>query len=772
MDRIIYDCDTYDYWCSEEDYNGTSKKVYGSFKDGGKAYEITNKNTPRPWLNYLSNDRVCSVISNTALGFYWYKTSLLRITKYDHLVDYQPRTFVDGRDVIIHDGEREINIFRESENVTCTHRPGSSVVRASVGGYTAELTLFVPNEDPGECWNVKISSESGKNVKVSFGQVWSVARFGIHTAEEGIPYTSVPGKDQTVEKTEKGIKLHTDNPELPIELWCGFVSPELEDCDIEIAKETRRDGKVFEFPAVKLIANADFSASNEYEFNIFSYSAESEAEFCGLENKYSKADSYAEEKAKLDEKWKKLLGALSCTIPEKNVEKFLNVWLKNQLFTTFRYIRSGYIGYRDTIQDSWGYSLIEPKRAREQILKTLSFMLRGGSCPRNFSPFGRGDRHDMRNTMDSATWIGMCIKDYIEETGDISILDEEIGYLDSDEKTTVLCHISDAMELLWTSRGRDGFCLTVDGDWNDAIEGISKTGPAVSIWLTIAFYYAQKQLIELYREIGKDEMAQLYEERNKELKASITQHGWDGEWFRYAISGDGEYVGSKENEEGKIHLNSNTWAVFSGIATDEQTEKIFESIDKHLNTFVGPALVAPPYRKKPCKAGRIVNLEPGTFENGSVYQHAVCFYILALVRSGRYDSAVDALARLLPTNPENFDSRRGSEPYCTGNYYCGPSHKRMGQNFFTWFTGNPAWILRICFDEILGVKATLEGLRIEPHVPESWDKYSVSKSFRGTEYDISFERTGNSAIYADGKKISGNIIPLSDKKHISVRVEY
>ncbi len=772
MSRIVYDCDTYDYWCSEEDYNGTNKKVYGKFTDDNKAYEIFTKDTPRPWLNYLCNDRIASCVSNTGMGFYWYKTSLLRITKYDHIIDYQPRTFVDGRDVVIIDDDKRINIFQDAENVTCTHRPGLSVMKATVGDYTAELSIFVPNDDPGECWGVKITSNSKKTVKVSFGQVWSVARFGIHTAEEGIPYTSVPGKDQTVEAMSKGIKLHTNNNELPIELWCGFVSPECEETKIEINKETRKDGRVFEFPHVEMLAELDFAAKEEYCFNIFSYSAESAKEFDELTDKYEKAENYKSEQAAVAAKWDTLLEAPSCKLPDKNVEMFLNVWLKNQLFTTFRYIRSGYIGYRDTIQDSWGYSLIEPKKAREQILKTLSFMLKDGSCPRNFSPFGKGDKHDLRNTMDSATWIGMCINDYIRETGDVAILDEEIDYLDTTEKTTVLKHISDAMELLWQMRGMHGFCLVKDGDWNDAIEGISKTGPAVSIWLTMAFYYAQTQLIDLYKNIGKDDLAKLYEERNEELYKVIAANAWDGEWFRYAIAGDGEYVGSDETEEGKIHLNSNTWAVFAGLATEEQTEKVFASIDKHLQTFVGPALVAPPYRQKPCKAGRIVNLEPGTFENGSVYQHAVCFYILALVRAGKYDEAFTSLQKLLPTNPENFDSRRASEPYCTGNYYCGPSHERAGQNFFTWFTGNPAWILRIGYDEMLGVRASFDGLKIEPKVPADWTEYSVKRIFRGTTYNINFQKSDDKGIWVDGEKIDGDTVPMSDKDNVEVLVKF
>lgn len=771
--RIYYDCDTYDYWCSEDDYSGESKKEYGRFAPDGKSYEIFTKDTPRPWLNYLCNDKIASAVSNTGLGFFWYKTSLLRVTKYEHIIDYQPRTFEDGRDVYITDLERgeSFCVFRDAENVTCVHRPGKSVISAEIKGFSVNMTIFVPTKDSGECWRVEVKSQTKRNIKIAFRQVWSVARFGIHTAEEGIPYLSVPGKDQSVAKTENTIKLHTSNSELPTKLWCAFISPECDNADFCNLEDVRKDGRVFNFVRCELSKCVEVD-ENGAEFNIISLAEADETLFNDLCTRYLRTEEFLLQEQAVDKMWGELLQYPSCTVPDKNVQNFLNTWLKNQIFLTFRYIRSGYIGYRDTIQDSWGYTLIEPKRAREQILKTLSFMNSDGTCPRNFSPFGKQDKHDMRNTMDSATWIGMCIHDYIAETGDYAILEEKISYLDTDKEETVYKHITKAMDALYEMRGMYGFCLVKDGDWNDAIEGISKSGDAVSIWLTMAFYHAQNMLSEVFARSGHKDIADTYTQRNKELYKIINEHGWDGEWYRYAICGNGNFVGSDENEEGKIHLNANTWAVFTGLADEERTEKVFNSIDKHLATFVGPALLAPPYRKKPCEAGRVVNLEPGTFENGSVYQHAVCFYIYALLKAGKVNEAFDAFTRVLPTNPENFDSRRTSEPYCTGNYYCGPSHERAGQNFFTWFTGNPAWLLRAGFDEMLGVKATLDGLLINPNVPDSWDSFEVKRIFRGVKYTVKFQKGTEKKILVNGKEYNSNVLNVTDTDEAVIEVVY
>ena len=118
------------------------------------------------------------------------------------MIDYQPRTFKDGRDILIEDTEtgKTINVFRDADDIICVHKPGMSKITAKISGFTINLELIVPKDDAGECWNVSVKSDTQRKIKISFKQIWSVARFGIHTAEEGIPYVSVPGKNQTVKE--------------------------------------------------------------------------------------------------------------------------------------------------------------------------------------------------------------------------------------------------------------------------------------------------------------------------------------------------------------------------------------------------------------------------------------------------------------------------------------------------------------------------------------------------------------------------------------------
>ncbi|MFO7611029.1 MAG: hypothetical protein R6W99_00880 [Clostridia bacterium] len=775
--RTEFDCDTHAYWCGDNEYIDSGRK-FGRFSADGRSYIIEDPNTPRPWINYLCNDKIASVVSNLGKGFIWYKSSLLRITKYDHPTDYLPRDFADGRDIFVEDtvsGEK-LNLFRDYDSLICEHGLADTQINIDIKGLKFVFRIFVPKEDPCECWVITCTNkrEEKAMLRLTMSQKWSVARFGIHTAEGGIPYLSEPGKNQTVSNGRKFIELHTDNPELPVAVHAFFISPEAVSSFFEKDVKIQNDGRKFTFIESGLTAEVVIGKDESSTIHAASGADEEVEIFNILIDKYSGPSEYDSEYTKVDEYKNELADRNTCSLPDGNMEKFLNTWLKHQLFLTFRYVRSGYVGYRDSLQDTWGYQLVEPKLTKQRLLHILSHMKKDGSCPRNFSPFGIEDKHDCRNFMDSATWIGMSLTGYIKETGDAGILNENIRYLDDTSPDTVENHVWKALDLLYEKRGLYGLCLIGEGDWNDGIEGISINGPAVSVWLTIAVFHFQNLMADLYDYLGETLKAELLKERSKILKHNINEHAWDGEWYVYAFSGRGNPIGSHLNDEGKIHLNSNTWAVFTGIAEGERIESVMNSIDEHLETSLGPALLSPPYKNDGEEVGRIARLEPGTFENGSIYKHAVAFKAFADIKYEDYNRAFRTFINVLPTNPLNPDCRRTSEPYCLGNYYCGPSHERFGQNFFSWFTGSPAWLLRVGYDEILGVEADYEGLRINPCVPDDWNEYSVKRTFREVVYDIHFKRTGHKdkGIWIDGQKTDSDIINVKGLKNVKVKVNY
>lgn len=761
IERPVYDCDTSGYWTTEEQYKDR-KTSFGRYIDHGNAYEITRSDTPRPWLNYLCNEVFASAVSNMGLGFSWYRTSLLRVTRYEHIIDYLPRTFEDGRivEVLNHATGEITNPFTEKTTVRCVHRPGMSEIAGAVpGGISVGMQIFVPEDDPGECWVLTLRNNGSVRVAltVRLRQVWCFARFGIHTAEEGIPYLTTPGQDQQTWVERDAIFLRTTNPDLPWPMEGVFLSPEatLATCRDDLSK--RRDGRTFRFPVAELATEIELAPGEAATIHVFSGASSENGPIQQTAEKYRDGNVYQTELTRVLVGRELLHDRIRADLPSKNITNFLNVWLKNQLFLTFRFVRSGFFGFRDTLQDTWGYTLLDPVISRRFLLRTLSHVRRDGVCPRNYSVIDKS--HDLRSFMDSGSWIAQTLVDYVKETGDWEVLREPIPWLDTEETSSLIDHVHAALDLLYEKRGRYGLCLVGDGDWNDALEGISRGGEAVSAWLTMALFHAQNLMSELCAQAGDGDRSQCYQDRSVILSECLNTHAWDGEWYVYGFTGSGAPIGSARNREGRIHLNAQTWAIFTGLADGERVEILRQSIRKHLDSPFGPALLAPPYVEEADEVGRIARLEPGTFENGSVYIHAAAFSIYADLMAGFPDDAVATFEKILPTNEENFDARRTCEPYCTGNYYCGPGHPREGQNFFTWFTGNAAWLLRAGFDRMLGLQADYLGLRVAPSVPSDWDHFRARRTYRGQTYEFEYQRTGGPLrVVVDGQEIIGNLI--------------
>ena len=775
--RPTYDCDTCGYWCSDADYHDKDRK-FGQFIEDGAAYRIEDPRTPRPWLNYFANRDFGSVLANDGRGFTWFRSTLLRITKYEHPVDYLPREFVDGRTVVFvpADGSDIVPLLPAREGVTCVHRPGSSTLSVKRRELALDFTLCVPPEDNCEIWLLDLRNAGDRPLRGSLRleQVWSIATFGIHTAEEGIPYVSTPGKDLQIALDRQGVYAESRDPMLPYPLAAGFFSADADraECTPETAK--RPDGRIFTFHRCRLGKSIVLPPGESVQMEVVSAAERSRAALDALRRRLRIPGAGRERLELVRRQWRNRQAAPACSIPAADLQNFLNVWLKNQLHLTFCFVRSGHSGYRDSLQDAWGYTLVDPERARARLLQILAHQRADGTAPRNFSNFEDG-KHDLRNFMDSPVWMARTLADLIKETGETALLEVEVPFLDGGTGT-VAEHAWRSLDVLYQRRGRHGFCLTGEGDWNDALEGISRDGDAVSVWLTMALYDALRHLLELLEFAGNSGRAEILRRRAEDIRRCVNAAAWDGAWYVYGFTGRGNPIGSARNREGRIHLNAQTWAVFSGLADADRARQALESVKQHLDTPLGPALLAPPYVHEAAEVGRIARLEPGTFENGAVYQHAVAFKILADIARGDGAAACETFQRLLPTHPENFDARRTSEPYCTGNFYCGPGHPRFGQNFFSWFTGNGAWLMRIGYDYLLGVRPDFQGLRLQPCVPPDWPEYRVVRRFRGCEYHIRFVRRRSPAdprrLVVAGREIAGDRIPPQPAATCDVEYEF
>lgn len=463
--------------------------------------------------------------------------------------------------------------------------------------------------------------------------------------------------------------------------------------------------------------------------------------------------------------WKDKVLANAINTPDDQINRYYNVWSRYQARNQARFVRAlDKIGYRDILQDIMGVIDFEAPYVRAKLAEALRYQYADGRAVRQYEKH-EGAGHDLRKYHDSVVWIADTLVRYLKQTGDFNFLEENIPYLDlitlqpSDtQKGTIYDHACRSIRCLYRDTGYHGLCTIGYGDWNDSLSDIGDE-KGVSVWLSCACVYAAKLMGELATYIGRNEDYREFTEIAENMTQRINDHAWDGQWYIYAINKDGQPIGSQSNSEGKIHLNVNTWALFAGIARAAgREEQVWKSIEE-LATPIGHRLLAPAYSQSSrASVGRIADMVPGKFENGSIYTHGEAFYLFALTCIGQSDRWLKEIYKTLPSNQD--PDRATGPPHQQSNFFVGPDNAAYGTNLYNNFTGSVSWY-RNGIERIIGVIPEFDGLRIAPNPPKRWDSYQVVRSFRRAKLNITFQRTGELKISMN-KKILDSFIRASE----------
>lgn len=427
------------------------------------------------------------------------------------------------------------------------------------------------------------------------------------------------------------------------------------------------------------------------------------------------------------------------------------------------------MGYRDIVQHGYGVSTFNPDRTRQILLEALKHQNANGMALRGWNPV------DEKAYSDSALWLVFSLTSYLKESGDMDFVKQQVEFFDQGSDT-VLGHIERALDFLEENKGAHDLCLIKFGDWNDSLTAIGKEGRGESVWLSMAYAEALREMQGLYEELGRDKMKSRYEERYQHIREAVNKHAWDGDWYVRCFDDNGRPIGSSSNEQGKIFLNAQSWAMISGIADPERCESSIRSADKLLSTRMGYLLLAPTFMEPDDHIGRISCLEPGICENGTVYSHVNAWMVMGLLRAGKPDKAYETFKKITPgyPSPGADDPKQNMPPYVYANGYYGPDHRNNKfQMEFTWVTGSVAWYYNTLSREMLGIQPEYGGLRMDPRLPSKWESSSASRIFRGKTFEIEIKRSDvpSTEVILNGKPLSGNLVPLADcaeKNHVQV----
>jgi len=497
--------------------------------------------------------------------------------------------------------------------------------------------------------------------------------------------------------------------------------------------------------------------------------------------------------SRLRESWSSLLSVLTVETPDDDTNRMVNTWNPYQCMVTFNMSRSVSlfesgisrgIGFRDSCQDLLGFVQLAPSRARGRILELAATQLASGGAYHQYQPLTKSGNDAIGSGFnDDPLWLVLGVAAYLKETGDEAILDEAMPYADAQDSPAPLYeHLERSLRYTSDRLGPHLLPLIGRADWNDCLnlncfsvapgESFQTTanvtgGVAESVFIGGLFVLAATEFAQIAGRRGRAADAAGYRAEAEKMAHVVTEHGWDGEWFRRAYDHAGRVVGSAENAEGQIFIEPQGMCVMSGIGIGNgMAVRALASVRERLATSHGILLLQPAYTRYHLELGEISSYPPGYKENGSIFCHTNPWVMIAEAMVGHGDAAFGYYKRINPSAREEISDVHRCEPYVYAQMIAGPDAPAHGEAKNSWLTGTAAWNLVAITQWILGIRAEMDGLRVDPVLPAAWAGFTATRRFRGATYQISVRNpdriSGRVAnLEVDGHLVNGTLVPLA-----------
>ena len=804
-------------------------KKYGHFDDEHREYVITDPQTPWPWINYLGNEDFFSLISNTAGGYSFYKDAKFRrLTRYRY--NNVPMNN-GGRYFYIKDGDTVWNpgwkpCKTPLDHYECRHGMSYTRITSAKDGIEASVLFFVPLKSWCEVqkltltnttnaprtlklfsleewclWNAATDMENFQR-NFSTGEVEIEGSVIYHKTEyrerrNHYAYysvnTAIDGFD-TDRETFVGLYNGFDCPDAVMEGrprnshahgWSPIASHYIE---VTLAPGEQRD-LVFVLGYVENAQDEKFIAPQVINK---AKALETIARFDTTE----KVDAaFAELKAY----WDALLDIYVVDTGNDKLDRMVNIWNQYQCMVTFNMSRSASffesgigrgMGFRDSNQDLVGFVHQIPERARQRIIDIASTQFADGGCYHQYQPLTKRGNNDIGGGFnDDPCWLIFGTVAYIKETGDFSILDEPVPFDNQPgSEVSLMEHLRVSFDHVVENLGPHKLPLIGRADWNDCLnlncfswdpnesfqttENKTEGSKAESLMIAGLFVVTGNEYVALCRRVGNEAEAARAQKHVDEMVEAVKRDGWDGEWYLRAYDFYGRKIGSKENDEAKIFIESQGWCTMAGIGAEEgMVTKSLDSVKKYLECEHGIVLNNPAFTKYVYEYGEISSYPEGYKENAGIFCHNNPWVIIGETLAGRGDDAWSHYRKILPSYvEEKYSTLHKVEPYVNCQMVAGKDAARPGEGKNSWLTGTAAWMWLTVSQYILGIKPDYDGLLIDPCLPSTAQEYSVKRKFRDAEYRIRISNPqgvskGVASVEVDGALIEGNVIHYTPGSH-------
>ncbi|ENQ8701138.1 N,N'-diacetylchitobiose phosphorylase [Vibrio harveyi] len=786
---------------------------YGYFDNENREYVITRPDVPAPWTNYLGTEKFCTVISHNAGGYSFYNSP-----EYNRVTKFRPNATFDrpGHYVYLRDDEtgdywsiswQPVAKSLDEANYEVRHGLSYSKFKCEYSGITATKTLFVPKGEDAEIWDVVIKNTSDKPrtisafsfVEFSFSHIQSdnqnhqMSLYSAGTAyNEGvIEYDLYYNTNDFEGFYYLASTFDPDSYDGQRDSFLGLYRDEANPLAVE-------QGKCFNTAQTcynhcgSLHKQFTIQPGEEVRFAYILGIGKGNGE--RLRAKYQDLAEVDNAFAGIKAHWDERCGKFQVKSPNEGLDTMINAWTLYQAetcvvwsrFASFIEVggRTG-LGYRDTAQDAISVPHANPAMTRKRIVDLLRGQVKAGYGLHLFdpdwfdpekadvkpsksptvvpTPSDEDKIHGIEDTCsDDHLWLVPTICKYVMETGEHSFFDEVIPYADRGD-ATVYDHMKAALDFSAEYVGQTGICKGLRADWNDCLN----LGGGESSMVSFLHFWALQEFIDLAKYLGKQADVEKYTEMAANVREACETHLWDDEggWYIRGLTKNGDKIGTAQQAEGRVHLESNTLAVLSGAVSQERGEKAMDAVDENLFSEYGLHLNSPSFATPNDDIGFVTRVYQGVKENGAIFSHPNPWAWVAEAKLGRGDRAMKFYDALNPYNQNDIIEKRIAEPYSYVQFIMGRDHQDHGRANHPWLTGTSGWAYFAVTNFILGVRTGFDGLTIDPCIPTNWPGFEVTRQWLGATYNIKVVNPdsvskGVKSITVNGEAVSGASVPV------------
>lgn len=753
---------------------------YGHFDNTNKEYVIERVDIPVSWTNYIGTGDMCGVFNHTAGGYIFCGSP-----EYHRITRFRPNGVpmdFPGHYVYLRDDQsgdywtvswQPAGKQLDRADYQCRHGLSYSVYSCYYADIRASQKLFVSMDDPVEIWDVTIRNDSSAVRNLS---VFSYLEFSFHhidmdnrNFQMSLYAAGSRYKDGIIEHDlhyeENGYQFFTSNfipdgfdclrdsfigsyrtERNPIAVENGCCSSSFEKggnhCGSLQKKITLQPGE--EVRLIYLLGEGGIESGRK------------------MREKYGDPREVDRQFAQLKTFWEEKCAKLQINTPDAGMNTLINIWTLyqseiNVMFSRFSSFievggRTG-LGYRDTAQDAMSIPHSNPQKCKSRIVELLRALTTQGYGIHLFEPawfepekkqqsfksptvIPAPDQssivHGLKDVCaDDALWLVGAIVNFIKETGETDFLWENISFADGGSGT-VYDHMHRILDFSSAQVGRNGICKGLRADWNDCLN----LGGGESAMVSFLHHWALVQFTELACFVRKTADADYYKRMAEKVRQTCEEVLWDDGWYIRGITADGKKIGSHQDKEGRVHLESNAWAVLSGAASPERGRQCMEAVKKYLYTEYGLMLNAPPFTVPDDSIGFVTRVYPGLKENGAIFSHPNPWAWAAMCMLGSGADAKLFYDALSPYNQNDKIEVRQSEPYSYCQFVVGRAHTAFGRARHPFMTGTAGWAYFAVTQYMLGIKPGFDSMTVDPCIPSDWKEFSINRIWRSAEYRI------------------------------------